>query len=88
MFLDLSRDVIRSVARFRLRIHSLRFETATWNPSSSPTCDLYEADDDVQIEQHAIFHCTHPHTVSLRKSLGCSYYFAPEQQQTLFFLHT
>ena len=32
---------------------------------SSPTCDLFEADGDVQDEQHAIFHCTHPHTVSL-----------------------
>jgi hypothetical protein len=67
MFLDLPRDVIRSVARFRLRVHTLRFETATWSPRSPPTCDLCEADDDVQDEQHAIFHCTHPHTVSLRR---------------------
>jgi len=52
-------------ARFRLRVHTLCFEAATWNPSSSLTCDLCEADDDVQDEQHAIFHCTHPHTVSL-----------------------
>jgi len=66
-FLDLPRDVIHSVARFRLRVHTLRFETATWNPSSSPSCDLCEADDDVQDEKHAIFHCTHPHTVSLRR---------------------
>ena len=29
MLLDLPRDVIRSVARFRLRIHTLRVETAT-----------------------------------------------------------
>jgi hypothetical protein len=36
------------------------FEIATWNPRSSPTCDLCEADDDVQDEQHVIFHCTHP----------------------------
>jgi hypothetical protein len=32
---------------------------------------LCEADhhhnDDVQDEQHAIFHCTHPHTMSLRR---------------------
>ena len=32
MLLDLPRDVIRSVARFRLCVHTLRFETATWNP--------------------------------------------------------
>ena len=31
------------------------------------TCDLCVADHDVQDEQHAIFHCTHPHTVSLRR---------------------
>jgi hypothetical protein len=41
MFLNLPRNVIRSAARFRLRVHTLRFETATWNESSnSPTCDL------------------------------------------------
>jgi hypothetical protein len=62
MFLDLPRDVFRRVARFRMRVHTLRFKTATWNPSSSPTCDLCETDDDVQDEQRAIFHCTHPHT--------------------------
>ena len=96
MFLDLPRDVICSVARFRLHVHTLRFETATWNPTSSPTCDLCEADDDVQDEQHVIFHCTHPHTVSLRSRYESIfsearaqdvYFLAPEQQQTLFFLH-
>jgi hypothetical protein len=66
MFLDLPRVVIRGVACFRLHVHTLRFETITWNPRSSPTCDLCEADDDVQDEQHAIFHCTLPHSVSLR----------------------
>ena len=40
MFLDLPRDVIRSVARFRLRVHTLRYETATWNPKSSLACDF------------------------------------------------
>ena len=54
MFLDLPRDVFRRVARFRLRVHTLRFKTATWNPSSSPTCDLCEVNDDVQDEQHAL----------------------------------
>ena len=29
-------DVIHSVARFRLRVHTLRFETTTWNPRSFP----------------------------------------------------
>jgi len=50
MLLDLSRDVIRSVvARFRLCVHTLCVETATWNSTSSPTCDLCEADDNVQV---------------------------------------
>ena len=40
----LLRDVIRSLARFRLRVHTLRFKTATWNSTSSPTCDLCKAD--------------------------------------------
>ena len=35
MFLHLPRDVIRSTARFRLRVHTLRFETATWNQSKT-----------------------------------------------------
>jgi hypothetical protein len=56
MFLNLPRNVIRRTARFRLRIHTLRFETATWNQSSSPTCDLCDADDN-QDEQHVLFHC-------------------------------
>jgi hypothetical protein len=30
----------------------------TWNPRSSPACDLCEAEDDVQDEQHVNFHCT------------------------------
>jgi hypothetical protein len=56
MFLNLPRDVIRSTARFRLRVHTLRFETATWNQSNSPTCDLCDTDD-VQDEQHDLYHC-------------------------------
>eukprot|EP00983_Pelagomonas_calceolata_P075301 1152941-Pelagomonas_calceolata.AAC.3 len=36
MFRDLPHDVVRSVARFRLRTHTLRYETATWNNGSSP----------------------------------------------------
>jgi len=66
MFLDLPRDVIRSVARFRLRAHTLRIETVTWTHNTSPTCDLCNAHH-VQDEQHVLFHCTHPHIVSLRR---------------------
>jgi len=59
MFLNLPRDAIRSTARFRLRVHTLRFETATWNQSNSPTCDLCNTDD-IQDEQHVLFHCLKP----------------------------
>jgi hypothetical protein len=30
----------------------------------------FKADDDVQDEQHAIFHCTHPHTLSFAGDLS------------------
>jgi len=66
MFLNLPRDVIRSSARFRLGVHTLCFETATWNQSNYPTCDLCDADD-VQDEQHVLFHCANPHIISLRR---------------------
>jgi hypothetical protein len=32
-----------------------------------PVIRVRRADDDVQDEQHAILHCTHPHTVSLHR---------------------
>ena len=89
MFLDLPRNVIRSVARFRIRVHTLRLETAIWNPRSSPTCDLCdlcEADDDVQDEQHAIFHCIHPHIVSLRRRYE-SLFSEARAQDVSTFLH-
>ena len=66
MFLNLPRGVIRSTARFRLSVHTLRFETATWNQSNSPTCDMCEIND-IQDEQHVLFHCANPHTISLRR---------------------
>ncbi len=66
--------IIRSVARFRLRAHILRIETVTWTHNTSltcgntsPTCDLWDAND-VQDEQHVLFHCTHPHMVSLQRT--------------------
>jgi hypothetical protein len=63
MFLNLSRDIIRSAARFRLRVHTLRFETATWNHQrNSPIFGI----DDIQDEQcDKLFHCANPHVISL-----------------------
>jgi len=85
MFLDLPRDVIRSVARFRLRVHNLCVETATWSSTSSPTCDLCEADDNVQDEKHVLFYCTHPQMVSLRRKYGSL--FSQTGQDVSAFLH-
>jgi len=60
-------DVIRSVARFRLCAHTLRIETVTWTHNTSPTYDLCNAHDvQPEDEQHVLFHCTHPHVVSLQ----------------------
>eukprot|EP00983_Pelagomonas_calceolata_P058867 1145666-Pelagomonas_calceolata.AAC.6 len=39
-----------------------------WRPLTSlpAACDLCDAQDDVQDEQHVLFKCTHPHVCSLR----------------------
>ena len=70
-----------------LRVHTLRFETATWNQSKSPTCDLCDIDD-VQDE------CSFPLRQSPRdlspqeicisvspsnRSSRCVYFLKPEQ---------
>jgi len=69
MFVNLPRDVIRNSAHFRLRVHTLRFETATYNQSNSPTCDLCDTDD-VRDEQHVLFHCANRYVISLHLSTG------------------
>jgi hypothetical protein len=71
MFLNLPRDVICSTAHFRLRVNTLRFETATWNEINSPTCDLCDTDD-VQDEQHVLFQCANPHMISFRRNYARS----------------
>ena len=63
-FLNLPRDVIRSTARFRLCIHTLRIETATWNQSNIPTGDLCEADD---IRPHPAARRIAPHSPGYHK---------------------
>ena len=57
--------VSQNKLKFQLRVHTLRFETATWNQINSPTCDLCDTND-VQDEQHDLFHCANPHVISLR----------------------
>eukprot|EP00983_Pelagomonas_calceolata_P067720 1149585-Pelagomonas_calceolata.AAC.1 len=50
LYLNLPKHIVRSVARFRLRVHTLKVEQATWNDNFSPTCDLCDALGDVQDE--------------------------------------
>jgi len=96
MFLYLPRDVIRSTVGFRFRVHTLRFETATWFQSNSPTCDLCGADD-VQDEQHVLLHCANPHVISLRRKYAplfpptgahdVSTFLSQNNNKLYFFLH-
>ena len=79
MFLNLPRDVIRSTARSRPCVHTLRFETATWNQSNFLTCDLC----DVQDEQHVIFHCANPQMISLCRKYASLF---PQQKLTMCLL--
>ena len=65
--LDLPKHVVCSVARFRLRVHHLKIEKNSWDGNICPNCDLCEANDDVQDEQHVLFKCTHPHVCQLRR---------------------
>ena len=65
-YLDLPKHIVRNVARFRLRVHTLNIERATWDHSIPPSCNLCDAQDEVQDEQHAIFKCTHPGICNLR----------------------
>jgi len=47
----------------------------TWSQSNSPTCDLCDADD-VQDEQHVLFHCdANPHVISFRKKYAPLFLF-------------
>ncbi len=96
MLHDLPRDVFCSMAHFRLRAHTLRSETVTWTHNTSPTCDLCNAHD-VQDEQHVLFHCTHAHMVSLRRTYATLFpstglnnvpaFLGQENNKFHFFLH-
>jgi len=96
MLLDLPHDFIHSVARFKLRVHTLQIQTVTWTHKTSPTCDLCNAHD-VQDEQHVHFHCTQPHVVSLRRTYASlfsspglndvSAFLGQENNKLYLFLH-
>eukprot|EP00983_Pelagomonas_calceolata_P036971 1136137-Pelagomonas_calceolata.AAC.1 len=46
LYLDLPKHIVCSVARFHLRVRTLKVEQATWNDNFSSTCDLCDAQDD------------------------------------------
>jgi len=60
------RRTLSQIARFRLCVHTLRFETAAWNQRKSHTCDMCDTDD-IQDEQHVLFQCVNPRMNFLRK---------------------
>jgi len=70
------------VTHFRLRVYTLRIETAAWNQSNSPTYDLCDTDD-VQDEQHVLFHCANPHVISLHRKYASLF---PQQEPTMCLL--
>ena len=90
--MDLPTHILRSVARFRLRVHLLRIELNYWNENIDPKCDLCDAHDDAQDEQHVLFKCTHPHVCNLRRknaSLfnGLALSLSTPESQVAPFLH-
>jgi hypothetical protein len=96
IFLFLPRDVIRNTARFKLLVHTLRFEAATWNQRNSLTCNMCDTDN-VQNEQHVLFHCANPHMISLRRiyallfpptgAHGVFTFLSQNNNKLYFFLH-
>ena len=56
LHLDLGKQTLRNVSRFRLHAHTLRVETASWQQHNAccEKCDMQA----VQDEKHAIFHCS------------------------------
>ena len=79
-----------------LRVLTLCIETATWSQGNSPTCDLCDTDD-IQDEQHVIFHCINPHVISLRRKYaslfpptgahGVFTFLSQNNNKLYFFLH-
>ncbi len=60
-----ARIVVGIVAQFGLCVHHLRIEENKWDENMYPNCNLCEAHNDVQDEQHVLFKCTFPHVCHL-----------------------
>jgi len=72
MFLDIPKEVQRSTARFRMRVHTLKVEQASWSPTLSPVCDRCDTGD-IQDEKHVLFNCSHPQVCALRHKYAALY---------------
>jgi exonuclease III len=64
LFLDLPKQVVRNVSRFRLRAHTLRVESAVWQDETL-VCDRCPCNQ-AQDEAHVLFNCTDEQVCSLR----------------------
>ena len=73
LFLDIPKQVMRNVNRFRLRAHTLKVESVAWT-GGSDVCDKCSCQQ-TQHEVHALFFCQDPTICALR--VKYSYLFSP-----------
>lgn len=68
--LDMPRQVMRNVSRFRLRAHNLKVETSRWehqgHQQHSNLCDKCSSGD-IQDEKHILFFCSCDRACALRR---------------------
>jgi len=87
LFLDLPKQVVRNVSRFRLRAHTLRVESAVWQDETliCDRCPCNQAQD----EAHVLFNCTDEQVCSLRCQYKMLFEPFPEDfsETQPFFLH-
>jgi hypothetical protein len=67
--MEMPREVVRNVSRFRLRAHRLNVETCRWNQvhgQVSNLCDRCSCGD-IQDEEHILFYCSWNRAWDVRK---------------------
>jgi hypothetical protein len=67
--LDLSQYVLQDVSRFRLRVHTLKAETISWNNENSLLCDRC-ACEEIQDNAHALLMCRDADVSVLRRKFA------------------
>jgi len=88
LFLDLPKQVMRNVSRFRLRAHTLKVESAVWQDDGTSVCDRCPCNQ-TQDEAHVLFNCTDEHVCSLRRKYQVLFepYFQDILEMQPFLLH-